>query len=346
MPADRRAQAHPAGEGCDQRAASRSTRPSSWSTASPGDPGQARCEFEPDDIITAFIDLVRCRKASGARGGGHRREADFTTRTRRTSASAEGLRVRDVLPVRRVPQRQHRPRRRAVDGTMLKPGETFSLNGTVGERTVENGFTMGYVISGGIFKETTAAGSRRWRPRRSTRCSSPGSKDIEHKPHSFFIDRYPEGREATVAWPSVDLRFRTTPTTASSSTPGHSEHLSSQGVVTVQMYSTKVWDIRAQTGERYTYVAPGTRSWTPRTATPTPATPASSRRHPHLPQARRVGRRPQGELPHVVHPGRHGHLPPTRLPRQRRQQRRLAAGGSRYAPASQARPGLLDHRKE
>ena len=37
-----------------------------------------------------------------------------------------------------------------------------------------------------------------------------GLKDVEHKPHSVYIDRYPEGREATVAWPSVDLKFTNT----------------------------------------------------------------------------------------------------------------------------------------
>ena len=35
-----------------------------------------------------------------------------------------------------------------------------------------------------------------------------GLKDVEHKPHSFYIDRYPVGREATVAWGAVDLRFK------------------------------------------------------------------------------------------------------------------------------------------
>ena len=34
-----------------------------------------------------------------------------------------------------------------------------------------------------------------------------GLEDVEHKPHSFYIDRYPVGREATVAWGSLDLRF-------------------------------------------------------------------------------------------------------------------------------------------
>ena len=42
-----------------------------------------------------------------------------------------------------------------------------------------------------------------------------GLEDVEHKPHSFYIDRYPIGREATVAWGAVDLRFRNDTPTAS-----------------------------------------------------------------------------------------------------------------------------------
>ncbi len=68
-----------------------------------------------------------------------------------------------------------------------------------------------------------------------------GLEDVEHKTHSFYIDRYPVGREATVAWGSVDLRFRNdTPygvlitAAVTPSTP------SSQGVVTVRMWSTEV----------------------------------------------------------------------------------------------------------
>ena len=45
-----------------------------------------------------------------------------------------------------------------VDGTIVAPGETFSLNGTVGERTAENGFTKGFIISNGIFKEDLGGG--------------------------------------------------------------------------------------------------------------------------------------------------------------------------------------------
>jgi vancomycin resistance protein YoaR len=88
-----------------------------------------------------------------------------------------------------------------------------------------------------------------------------GLKDIEHKPHSFYIDRYPVGREATVYWRSVDLRFQNdTPygvlikADLTPSTP------SSQGVLTVSMYSTKYWDITTSTSDRYNYVEEKTRT--------------------------------------------------------------------------------------
>ena len=91
---------------------------------------------------------------------------------------------------------------------MLKPGETFSLNDTVGERTRENGFTEGFIISNGIFKEDLGGGVSQMATTTFNAMFFAGLKDVEHKPHSFYIDRYPVGREATVAWGSVDLRFR------------------------------------------------------------------------------------------------------------------------------------------
>ena len=87
-----------------------------------------------------------------------------------------------------------------------------------------------------------------------------GLKDVEHKPHSFYIDRYPVGREATVAWPYVDLRFQNDTSYGvlveafiSPSTPSKS------GAMTVRMWSTKTWDIKASASGRYNKTAPATR---------------------------------------------------------------------------------------
>jgi hypothetical protein len=35
-----------------------------------------------------------------------------------------------------------------------------------------------------------------------------GYEDVEHKPHSYYFSRYPEGVEATLNWRTPDLKFR------------------------------------------------------------------------------------------------------------------------------------------
>ena len=147
-----------------------------------------------------------------------------------------------------------------IDGTVLKPGETFSLNGTVGERTRANGFTEGFIISDGIFKEDLGGGVSQVATTTFNAAFFAGLEDVEHKPHSFYIDRYPVGREATVAWPTVDLKFTNdTPYGVLISTSLQPSTPSSSGALTVSMWSTNYWDITATTGERYNFTSPETR---------------------------------------------------------------------------------------
>ncbi|MBS4753662.1 VanW family protein [Nocardioides sp. zg-ZUI104] len=148
-----------------------------------------------------------------------------------------------------------------IDGTLLKPGEEFSLNKTVGERTAENGFTSGYIISNGILRKDLGGGVSQMATTVFNAMFFAGLEDVQHKPHSFYIDRYPVGREATVAWPTVDLRFRNnTPYGVLVSAKVKPSSYSSQGVVTVQMWSTKIWDIESVTSERYAFKPPATRT--------------------------------------------------------------------------------------
>ena len=35
-----------------------------------------------------------------------------------------------------------------------------------------------------------------------------GYVDVDHSPHHYYISRYPMGREATIVYPYVDLKFR------------------------------------------------------------------------------------------------------------------------------------------
>jgi vancomycin resistance protein YoaR len=217
-------------------------------------PAKPGVTFDPAELEAGFLGVV-------AQPQGERRleltakvaEPDFTTK------EARALRVREQVSTFTTyfPYAEYRNinigrAAELVDGTLLKPGETFSLNGVVGERTEENGFTKGYIINDGILVQDLGGGVSQMATTTFNAMFFAGLEDVEHKPHSFYIDRYPIGREATVAWGAVDLRFRNdTPygvlidTSFTDSTP------TSSGAVTVSMWSTKWWDITTSTGERY-----------------------------------------------------------------------------------------------
>ncbi|MBA2445715.1 MAG: VanW family protein, partial [Nocardioidaceae bacterium] len=147
-----------------------------------------------------------------------------------------------------------------ISGTVLEPGELFSFNETVGERTRANGFVKGFIIDGGVFAEDLGGGVSQVVTTTYNAAFFAGLEDVEHKPHSFYIDRYPEGREATVAWPTVDLRFRNdTPYGVLIEAWVEPSTRSSSGEMHVKMWSTKHWDIKAGVSDRYDLTRPATR---------------------------------------------------------------------------------------
>ena len=130
-----------------------------------------------------------------------------------------------------------------INGTLLKPGEIFSLNGIVGERTAANGFTEGYIIKDGRFRKELGGGVSQSATTTFNAMFFAGLKDVEHKPHGLFIDRYPAGREATVAWPSLDLKFQNDTKygvlVQAYIVKGTSSH---RGSITVRMWSSKTYE--------------------------------------------------------------------------------------------------------
>jgi vancomycin resistance protein YoaR len=147
-----------------------------------------------------------------------------------------------------------------IDGTLLKPGETLSLNQTVGERTEENGFTEGFIIKDGLFRIELGGGVSQIATTTFNAMFFAGLEDVQHRPHSVYISRYPEGREATVAWPSLDLQFKnTTPHGIFITAHVQKAPVGGQGSATVSMYSTKHWDISSRKSARYAFTKPPTR---------------------------------------------------------------------------------------
>nr|WP_255499416.1 VanW family protein [Aeromicrobium senzhongii] len=188
-------------------------------------------------------------------------QPDFTTQ----DAEALGIKERIGSFTTEYPHADYRNTNQAeaarrIDGTILKPGETFSFNETVGERTAANGFVSGFVINGGVFREELGGGVSQVATTAYNAAFFAGLDDVEHHPHAFYIDRYPVGREATIYYGSLDLRFRNPYKTGvvirawvDKSSPG------SSGRMNVEIYGTKVYEVKSRQSERYNFREPGTQ---------------------------------------------------------------------------------------
>ncbi|MDO5066176.1 MAG: VanW family protein [Propionibacteriaceae bacterium] len=130
-----------------------------------------------------------------------------------------------------------------VNGTVLMPGETFSLNGRLGERTAANGFTEGYMIKDGVLVKDLGGGVSQAATTLYNAGFFAGYEDVEHKPHSLYFDRYPVGREATVVYGALDMSFKNN-TEYPAYIEGFIEPSSSgnKGSVTFRIHSIPTWD--------------------------------------------------------------------------------------------------------
>ncbi|WP_459076336.1 VanW family protein [Streptomyces nanhaiensis] len=142
-----------------------------------------------------------------------------------------------------------------INGSVVLPGETWSLNRTVGERTEANGFVEGIIINGDQFEKAAGGGVSAVATTVFNAVFFAGVKPVEYRAHSFYIERYPEGREATVAWGSLDLKFR--------NDSGNAIYIDARATdtsVTVTFLGTKKYDsVEAVKGPRTNVKQPGTR---------------------------------------------------------------------------------------
>lgn len=95
-----------------------------------------------------------------------------------------------------------------VRGTVLEPGDEFSVNEHVGERTRAKGFVADGTIVRGEYVDEVGGGVSQFATTMYNAAFFAGIEILEHKAHSYYISRYPMGREGTLYYPSVDLRIR------------------------------------------------------------------------------------------------------------------------------------------
>jgi vancomycin resistance protein YoaR len=94
-----------------------------------------------------------------------------------------------------------------IDKTLIAPGATFSFNGTTGERTPEKGFREAPVIINGELQNGLGGGICQVSTTVFNAAYEAGLKITARTNHALYISHYPLGRDATVNYPDLDLRF-------------------------------------------------------------------------------------------------------------------------------------------
>mgnify|MGYP005836458971 CR=1 FL=1 len=96
-----------------------------------------------------------------------------------------------------------------VDGTIVQPGAVFSLNATLGPRSVNRGFDYAPVIAGdGVLRQGVGGGICQYATTLFNAVFFAGLPVVERHAHGLLIAHYPVGRDATVSWGGPDLKFR------------------------------------------------------------------------------------------------------------------------------------------
>jgi hypothetical protein len=115
---------------------------------------------------------------------------------------------------------------RAVNGTVVMPGETFSIDELIGPRTSAKGYVpAGYLVNGAGQCCAIGGGVSQFGTTIHNAVFWGGYQVVRHRPHTGWISRYPLGIEATLVYSSIDYKFTNntpTPVTIRTSTTSSS----------------------------------------------------------------------------------------------------------------------------
>ena len=135
-----------------------------------------------------------------------------------------------------------------MNGQIVMPGETFSVEEALGPVDYEHGFTDAGVISNGQHVDALGGGLSQIGTTMFNVGFEAGMDDVEHHPHSYYFSRYPAGREATLWTGQKDVKF-------ANSTPYAAliQAWVADGEVHARIWSTHYYDVSITSSERYNY---------------------------------------------------------------------------------------------
>lgn len=144
-----------------------------------------------------------------------------------------------------------------VNGAIVNPGETFSLNGYTGPRGRAQGYVESGIIINGRGGTAVGGGISQFATTLYNAYYFAGMTDVASTPHSYYISRYPAGREATVYEGAIDLAFRN-----DSANPVKIVTNFGGGQITVSLMGVKTVNVESINGGRWAYTQPQPRTVT------------------------------------------------------------------------------------
>ena len=137
-----------------------------------------------------------------------------TAPPQRTTAQARAMKIDGLVSSYTtdyggIPNRIHNVQLVAhlIDNTLIAPGATFSFNDTTGARTADKGFLEAPVIVNGEVTTGLGGGVCQVSTTVFNAAFEGGLKITDRTNHALYISHYPQGRDATVNYPDVDLKF-------------------------------------------------------------------------------------------------------------------------------------------
>jgi vancomycin resistance protein YoaR len=195
---------------------------------------KAQYHKKPPDVTTGDVDRLGIREVIG----------EFTTSDFKTDSGEN---------IRRVAEQ--------VNGAIIKPGQTFSLNEYTGPRTAAQCYVDAGIIEDGVPSRAVGGGISQFATTLYNATYFAGLKDAGHQEHSYYISRYPQAREATVyqgADGEIDLAF-----TNDAPTGVAIQTIWTPDDITVKIWGTKRYRVESITGPRKNPVKPATERGKP-----------------------------------------------------------------------------------
>lgn len=177
-----------------------------------------------------------------------------------TTAALEALGVTQVVAEFSTPLTSEQRRTQnitaganAINGTLVRPDETFSLTEALGPIDAAHGFTQAGAIVNGEHTDAWGGGLSQLSTTTYNAAYEAGMEDVEHKPHSEWFSRYPAGREATLFTGTLDMRWK-------NNTPYGAlvQAWVGDGKTWVRIWSTPYWEVTSESGPKTNVVQPTT----------------------------------------------------------------------------------------